>query len=101
MRCPWMDAPGWPLTPGSAQKLRVRAGCSKPAVGGDDRLERKEMLKMVSGTAKKIEICLATKNGDAPEPDIFVTCENDMLRSGNVWLKWGSLARHIYPICIY
>ena len=44
---------------------------------------------MVSGTAKP-------KNGDAPEQTIFVICENDILRSGNLGMKMGvSRAEHI------
>ena len=59
-------------------------------MGGDEWLERKEILKMmVSGTAKIFKICLATKNGDAPERNIFVICEKDMFRSGNLGLKMG------------
>ena len=39
---------------GAARTLCVRAGCSKPAVGGDECLEREEILKMtVSGAATK------------------------------------------------
>ena len=56
--------------------------CSKPAVGGDERLERIEMLKiMVSEAAKKIKICLAAQNGDAPEQNIFLSLE-EIIRSG-------------------
>ena len=40
----------------------IRAGYSKPAVGSDERLERKEILKMmVSGTAKKVKSALQLK----------------------------------------
>ena len=45
---------------------------------------------------KKCKICLATKNGDALERNIFVICENDMLQNR----KLGSLQRHI-PTVIY
>ena len=48
----------------------------KPAVGGDERLERKEILKkMVSGRAKKLKSALPLKMV--------------MLRSGNLGLKMG------------
>ena len=70
----------------------VRAGCSKPAVGDDERVEIKEILNMmVSGTAKK--------------------CKMVMLRRGffgYLW-KWyaperkfraenGGLSRGTYPV---
>ena len=45
------------------------------ATGGNvnERLERKEILKtVVSRTATECKICLATKNGDALEQNIFV-----------------------------
>ena len=45
-------------------------------------------LIMVSGMAKIL-------NGDAPERNNFVICENDMLRSGYLGLKMGfSRAAH-------
>ena len=66
---------------------------AEPAVGGDERVEIKEILKMmVSGTAKSAQKCkmVMLRNGFFLE-----ICENDMLRNGNSGLKWGSLARHI------
>ena len=44
----------WPAAnPGA---LRERFGCSKPAVGGDERVQIKEILKMmVSGRAKNVK----------------------------------------------
>ena len=76
MHCPWMDV--W------------------LAAGGDKQHERKEILRtMVPGTAKKCKICLATKNGDVLEQNIFVICENDMLWNRNLGLKMGvSSAAH-------
>ena len=42
----------WPAANPGPQS--VRTGCSKPAVGGDERLERKEILKIISAGAAKM-----------------------------------------------
>ena len=67
-------------------------------MGGDELLERKEILKMVvSGAAKKLKYVLQLKIVMFRN-EIFVICENDMLRSGNLGLKMGvSRAAHTYP----
>ena len=65
---------------------------AEPAVAGDERVEIKEILKiMVSGTAKSAKKCkmVMLRNG------FLEICENDMLRNGNSRLKMGvSLAAH-------
>ena len=74
MRCPWMEV--W---------LALWL-----AAGGDEWLEWKEILKtMGEKNSKKCKICLPTKNSDALERNIFVFCENYMLRNGNLGLKMG------------
>ena len=77
------------LTRGAAERC-VRA---EPAVGGDERVEIKEILKMmVSGKAKSAKRCkmVMLRNGFFLE-----ICENDMLRYGNSGLKMGvSRAAH-------
>ena len=87
------ESPERPLTRGAAER--------EPAVGGDERVEIKEILKMmVSGTAKSAKKCkmVMLRNGFF----FFV---------GNLW-KWyaperkfraenGGLSRGTYPICIH
>ena len=60
-----------------------------PAVGGYERVEIKDILKMmVSGTAKNVKWWCSG-------PDFLVICENDMLRNRNLGLKMGvSCAAH-------
>ena len=80
----------------------VQAGCSKPAVGGDEWLERKEILKMmVSETAKNVKSALKQKMVMLWSK-IFLSFVK-MICSGveiQGW-KWGSLARHIPNMHIY
>ena len=88
-KCESPELPGrlWPAAnPRRYRKLCVRA---EPAVGGDERVEIKEILKfMVSGTAKNVEWwCSGTY--------FLVICENDMLRNRKSGLKMGvSRAAH-------
>ena len=78
------------LRNGRDRTLCVRA---EPAVGGDERVQIKEILKMmVSGTAKSAKKCqmVMLRNGFFGN-----ICENDMLRNGNSGLKMGvSRAAH-------
>ena len=87
------ESPERPLTRGAAERVRA-----EPAVGGDERVEIKEILKMmVSGTAKSAK-----------------KCKTVMLRNrffGNLWKLYaperkfraenGGLSRGTYPICIH
>ena len=78
----WQERVWLAANPRRCRTLYVRA---EPAMGGDEWVEIKEILKMmVSGTAKS-----AKQNGDAPERIFLVICENDMLRNGNSGLKTG------------
>ena len=77
------------------QTLCVRA---EPAVGGDERVEIKEILKiMVSGTAKSAKKykMVMLRNGF-----FWKFVKMIMLQNGNSGLEMGSLARHI-PTYIY
>ena len=91
-KCQSPELPGrvW-LTRGAAERFAL-------AVGGDERVEIKEILKMmVSGTTKSAKKCkiVMLRNG------FFCVeiCENDMLRNGNSGLKMG-VSRGTYPICM-
>ena len=69
------------------------------AAVGDERLERKEILKtMVSGTAKNVKSAFQLKMVMLWK-ELFVICENDMLRNGNLGLKMGvsGAAHATYP----
>ena len=85
------ESPERPLTRRRCRTLCVRA---EPAVGGDERVEIKEILKMmVSGTAKSAKNCKMVM----PLRNRFLGnfCENDMLRNGSSGLKMGvSRAAH-------
>ena len=51
-----METPGAVNLGALPERFAFGAGCSKPAVGGDERVEIKEMFKvMVSGTAKYVK----------------------------------------------
>ena len=73
--------------------LCVRAGCSMPAVGGllHTACPGKESLKMYDTlrSDKKCKMVMACSL-----VHFCHKCENDMLRSGNLGLKMGSLAWH-------
>ena len=74
------------------ENANLRNGRKPAAVGGDEWVEIKELLKMmVSGTGK-----IRQKNVKwwCSGTDFWVICENDMLRNGNSGLKWGSLAQY-------
>ena len=84
-----MRISGTAANPRRCRTLCVRA---EPAVGGDERVEIKEILKMmVAGTAKSAKNVKWWCSGT----DFWVICENYMLRNGNSGLKMGvSRAAH-------
>ena len=71
---PMMDTSGW------------HSGWLRAAMNG---LNGKKFENVGLRNGKIFKICLATKNGDALDRNIFVICENDMLRNRNLGLKMG------------
>ena len=72
-----MDASGW------------HSGWPWAAMNGFQGLSRTKRIFENDNLRndKKFKICFSTKNSDALERNIFVICENDMLRNGNLGLK--------------
>ena len=102
--------PFWAWKCLSPERPRTHGARAQPAVGGDERVQIKEILKMmVSGTAKSAKKFKWWCSGT----DSLVICENYMLRNGffgNLWKlyaperkfraeNWG-LSRGTYPISV-
>ena len=85
-------SPERPLTRGAAERFA--------AVGGDERVEMKEILKMmISGTAKSAKKCKMVMLRNGFFGNLWKLY---MLRNGNLGLKMGvSRAAHTLPICIH
>ena len=76
MRCPWLDASGWQSCWPWAAMNGLKFGIFKNDIQFPEQQQK-----------KKKKICLSTQNCDALERNIFVICENYMIRNENLGLK--------------